>query len=132
MTGATKALTDPTPAINPQQAEYDRRRFMELHANTAPAAMRRDNWIDQARGLRDAGWSDTAIARELHHSRHMIVRHLGPPEYKHRWMPKHERERKINRAIEMWADGHTKAEIARTVGVRYQTVQGWFKARGIK
>lgn len=129
-TGQTgRALIDPVPCISPQQAEWDKRKFMAMHGNTASGC----EWINEALRLRESGWSDAAIARELHKSHKTIVNHLGRSERKGAGrMPEHERQEKIARAIEMWAGGHTLADIAKATGVRYQTASNWLKSRGLK
>lgn len=149
------ALFDPQPIISPEQAAADRAAFLEMAKDpifqktvwqrkrlkpTEPPKPsegiipRGDTAekIERAQELRDAGWSDKAIAKEVNISNQTITRYLGPNQNtRTQRLSKAESERRIALAIHQRREGRSQAEIAAALDVSQQTVCNWFKARGI-
>lgn len=123
-TGRYPEGLDLPPVINPQQAAHDRRKFMQMHGNTADPQMRR------AQEMRDQGFTDNVICKETGIGRKRLVRVLGKPITRGNGrMPEHIREKKIADAYRMKAEGFSQTFIANALDVRQQTVSGWFRAQ---
>jgi DNA invertase Pin-like site-specific DNA recombinase len=119
----TAHLTDPQPLINPQQAAWDRRKFMAKHGNTAtPEEIEREirfgadesTASDVAR-MRAEGITEDVIAETLGISRTTLRNRYGKRTDRLE-VAAHRRER----AKTLRAQGWSYSEIGREVGITQQ------------